>query len=116
MVAASISTAMKPPVCAENPDIQVNLEVENDELYIISAVHHGMGGFPMATQEDVLSLLSGGFDSGVASTSSSKRGCRVHYCFFNLGAPPTRSVSAQVAYYLWNKFGPSHRCVSPPST
>ncbi|MFQ2692360.1 tRNA uracil 4-sulfurtransferase ThiI [Aeromonas caviae] len=93
----------------KKPDIQVNLEVENDELYIISAVHHGMGGFPMATQEDVLSLLSGGFDSGVASYQFIKRGCRVHYCFFNLGGAAHEIGVKQVAYYLWNKFGASHK-------
>ncbi|MFM1684722.1 tRNA uracil 4-sulfurtransferase ThiI [Aeromonas salmonicida] len=93
----------------KKPDIQVNLEVENDELYIISAVHHGMGGFPMATQEDVLSLLSGGFDSGVASYQFIKRGCRVHYCFFNLGGAAHEIGVKQVAYYLWSKFGASHK-------
>ncbi len=93
----------------KKPDIQINLEVENDELYIISAVHHGMGGFPMATQEDVLSLLSGGFDSGVASYQFIKRGCRVHYCFFNLGGAAHEIGVKQVAYYLWNKFGASHK-------
>ena len=93
----------------KKPDIQVNLEVENDELYIISAVHHGMGGFPMATQEDVLSLLSGGFDSGVASYQFIKRGCRVHYCFFNLGGAAHEIGVKQVAYYLWSKFGAFHK-------
>ncbi len=34
--------------------------------------------------EDVLSLISGG-DSGVSSYMLMRRGCRVHYCFFNLG-------------------------------
>ncbi len=45
-VAASTST-VKPPVCAlKSPISRSNLEVENDELYIISAVHHGMGASP----------------------------------------------------------------------
>ncbi len=33
----------------------------------------------------MLSLISGGFDSGVSSYMLMRRGCRVHYCFFNLG-------------------------------
>ncbi|MGL5948376.1 MAG: tRNA uracil 4-sulfurtransferase ThiI [Aeromonas sp.] len=93
----------------KKPDVQINLEIENQDLYIISAVHHGMNGYPMATQEDVLSLISGGFDSGVASYQFIKRGCRVHYCFFNLGGAAHEIGVKQVAYYLWNKFGASHK-------
>jgi len=68
-----------------------------------------VGGFPIATQEDVLSLLSGGFDSGVASYMMIRRGCRTHYCFFNLGGAAHEIGVKQVAYYLWNKYGASHR-------
>lgn len=28
----------------------------------------GIGGYPVGTQEDVMSLISGGFDSGVSAT------------------------------------------------
>lgn len=45
----------------------------------------GIGGYPVGTQEDVMSLISGGFDSGVSSYMLMRRGCRVHFCFFNLG-------------------------------
>ena len=68
-----------------------------------------MGGFPIATQEDVLSLMSGGFDSGVASYQMIKKGARTHYCFFNLGGAAHEVGVKQVSYYLWNKFGASHR-------
>ena len=61
------------------------------------------------TQEDVLSLISGGFDSGVSSYMLMRRGCRVHYCFFNLGGAAHEIGVRQVAHYLWNRFGSSHR-------
>ncbi len=35
-----------------------------------------------------MSLISGGFDSGVSSYLHIKRGSKVHYCFFNLGPRP----------------------------
>ncbi|MCS5931828.1 hypothetical protein LNQ03_10200 [Klebsiella pneumoniae subsp. pneumoniae] len=38
----------------------------------------------------MLSLISGGFDSGVSSYMLMRRGCRVHYCFFNLGGAASR--------------------------
>ena len=65
-----------------------------------------------APQEDVLSLISGGFDSGVSSYMLMRRGCRVHYCFFNLSGAAHEIGVRQVAHYLWNRFGSSHRVPS----
>ncbi|ASA56599.1 tRNA uracil 4-sulfurtransferase ThiI [Vibrio gazogenes] len=89
------------------PDVVVRVEVSGEKLNQIIARHRGLGGFPLGTQEDVLSLISGGFDSGVSSYLHIKRGSKVHYCFFNLGGPAHEIGVKQVAYYLWNKFGSS---------
>ncbi|NOI23652.1 tRNA uracil 4-sulfurtransferase ThiI [Vibrio mediterranei] len=89
------------------PDVTVNIEVANDKLNQIIARHKGLGGFPLGTQEDVLSLISGGFDSGVSSYLHIKRGSKTHYCFFNLGGPAHEIGVKQVAHYLWNKYGSS---------
>ena len=91
------------------PDVTIRLEVKNKDLFIVTERHQGLGGFPIATQEDVLSLISGGFDSGVASYQMIKKGSRTHYCFFNLGGSAHEVGVKQVSYYLWNKFGASHR-------
>ncbi|MBR9858559.1 MAG: tRNA 4-thiouridine(8) synthase ThiI, partial [Gammaproteobacteria bacterium] len=93
----------------KNPDVQVNLELDGERLYLISQQHAGMGGYPIATQESVLSLMSGGYDSGVSSYQFIKRGSRVHYCFFNLGGAEHEAGVREVVYYLWKKFGSSHR-------
>ena len=50
-------------------------------VYSVCESIKGLGGFPLGTQNSVLSLLSGGFDSGVSSYDMIRRGCRVHYCF-----------------------------------
>ncbi|AUX92645.1 tRNA uracil 4-sulfurtransferase ThiI [Mixta gaviniae] len=92
-----------------NPQVTVNLEIENDRLLLVTGRYEGLGGFPIGTQEDVLSLISGGFDSGVSSYMLMRRGCRVHYCFFNLGGAAHEIGVRQVAHYLWNRFGRSHR-------
>ncbi|WP_437608763.1 tRNA uracil 4-sulfurtransferase ThiI [Erwinia sp. V71] len=92
-----------------HPEVTVNLEIENDRLLLITGRYEGIGGFPIGTQEDVLSLISGGFDSGVSSYMLMRRGCRVHYCFFNLGGAAHEIGVRQVAHYLWNRFGSSHR-------
>ncbi|MBD8511770.1 tRNA 4-thiouridine(8) synthase ThiI [Photobacterium sp. WH77] len=91
----------------KNPQVTVNIEVDGEKLNQVLARHKGLGGFPLGTQEDVLSLISGGFDSGVSSYLHIKRGSKVHYCFFNLGGPAHEIGVKQVAHYLWKKFGSS---------
>ncbi|SFC88365.1 tRNA uracil 4-sulfurtransferase ThiI [Pragia fontium] len=91
------------------PQVTVRLEIEDDRLILVQARYEGLGGFPIGTQEDVLSLISGGFDSGVSSYMLMRRGCRVHYCFFNLGGATHEIGVKQVAHYIWNRFGSSHK-------
>lgn len=91
------------------PEVTVNLEIEDDKLVLVTARYEGIGGYPIGTQEDVLSLISGGFDSGVSSYMLMRRGCRVHYCFFNLGGAAHEIGVRQVAHYLWKRYGSSHR-------
>ncbi|MFO6424372.1 tRNA uracil 4-sulfurtransferase ThiI [Motilimonas sp. KMU-193] len=93
----------------KNPDVQVLLEIDHQDLFIVKQRHEGLGGFPMGSQEGVLSLISGGFDSGVSSYIMMKRGMRVHYCFFNLGGAAHEIGVKQVAHHLWDRFGSSHR-------
>jgi tRNA uracil 4-sulfurtransferase len=91
----------------KNPDITVRVEVDYDHLHQVLHRHKGLGGFPLGTQEDVLSLISGGFDSGVSSYLHIKRGSKVHYCFFNLGGPAHEIGVKQVSHFLWKKYGSS---------
>lgn len=92
-----------------NPDVTVNLEIDDDHVLLVRSRFEGLGGYPVGTQEDVLSLISGGFDSGVSSYMLMRRGCRVHYCFFNLGGAAHEIGVKQVAHYLWSRFASSHR-------
>jgi thiamine biosynthesis protein ThiI len=92
-----------------NPEVTVRLEVRDSELFIIEERYEGLGGFPLSTVDDVLSLMSGGFDSTVASYLTIKRGLKTHFCFFNLGGAAHEIGVKQVALYLWEKYGVSHR-------
>ncbi|WP_299775989.1 tRNA uracil 4-sulfurtransferase ThiI [uncultured Pseudoteredinibacter sp.] len=96
-------------VSLKNADITVQLEVKDNQLFVVEARRQGMGGFPMGTQDSVLSLISGGFDSTVSSYLTLKRGLRTHYCFFNLGGREHEIGVKEVSFYLWNKFGSSHK-------
>ncbi|SFV64546.1 tRNA S(4)U 4-thiouridine synthase (former ThiI) / Rhodanese-like domain required for thiamine synthesis [hydrothermal vent metagenome] len=92
-----------------NPEVTIRIELLNNQLNIITTKHMGLSGFPLGTQGDILSLMSGGFDSTVASYLSMKRGIKTHFIFFNLGGVAHEIGVKQVALYLWNKFGSSHR-------
>lgn len=92
-----------------NPQVTVKLEVRDSQLYIIEQRYEGLGGFPLGTQDPVLSLISGGFDSTVSSYLTMKRGLKTHFCFFNLGGSAHEIGVKQVSLYLWEKYGISHR-------
>lgn len=92
-----------------NPEVTIRLELVNNQLNIITIKHPGLGGFPIGTQGDILSLMSGGFDSTIASYLTMKRGIKTHFIFFNLGGIAHEIGVKQVSLYLWNKFGASHR-------
>jgi thiamine biosynthesis protein ThiI len=91
------------------PEVKVSIELLHKQLNIITKRHQGMGGFPLGTQGDILSLMSGGFDSTVASYLTMKRGIKTHFLFFNLGGTAHEIGVKQVASYLWEKFGSSHK-------
>lgn len=93
----------------KNPEITVRIDIKNDRYFITKKRGEGLGGYPLGSQEPVLSLISGGFDSTVSSFLTMKRGIRTHFCFFNLGGHAHEMAVKEVAFYLWNRFGTSHR-------
>jgi len=93
----------------KNPEITINVELIHKQLNIITNRYQGLSGFPLGTQGDVLSLMSGGFDSTVASYLTMKRGLKTHFIFFNLGGIAHEIGVKQVAFYLWNKFGSAQK-------
>ncbi|RUM75277.1 MAG: tRNA 4-thiouridine(8) synthase ThiI [Sulfurovum sp.] len=92
-----------------HPEVTIRIELLNNQLNIITTKYKGLSGFPIGTQGDVLSLMSGGFDSTVASYLTMKRGLKTHFIFFNLGGMAHEIGVKQVALYLWSKFGSSHK-------
>lgn len=91
------------------PEVTVELEISRDALFVVSARHRGLGGFPVGSLDPVLSLLSGGFDSPVASYLTMKRGMRTHFVFFQLGGRDQELRVKEVALHLWQQFGGKQR-------
>ena len=104
-----LATYLANGVDLHNPEVTIRIELINNQLNIITTKHVGLAGFPLGTQGDILSLMSGGFDSTIASYLSMKRGLKTHFIFFNLGGIAHEIGVKQVALYLWSKFGSSHK-------
>lgn len=96
-------------VCLDNPEVLIHIEIENQIAYLSGEKHLGIGGYPVGSQGEVFSLISGGFDSGVSTYDVLHRGCRVNYLFFNMGGTAHEIGVKQESYFLWDRFASSHR-------
>ena len=65
------------PVDLTNPELTIYLEVRDGDAYIFHEKIQGPGGLPLGTQGKVISLVSSGIDSPVATYLMMKRGCQI---------------------------------------
>lgn len=65
------------PVDLTNPELTIYLEVRDNDTCIFHEKIEGPGGLPLGTQGKVISLVSSGIDSPVATYLMMKRGCQV---------------------------------------
>ncbi|WP_313514877.1 tRNA uracil 4-sulfurtransferase ThiI [Pseudomonas sp.] len=96
-------------ISLKQPEVEVRMEIRHERLFVIHHQHNGIGGYPLGSLEQTLVLMSGGFDSTVAAYQMMRRGLLTHFCFFNLGGRAHELGVMEVAHYLWDKFGKSHR-------
>src|SRR3989344_1885991 len=68
----------------KNPGFTAFVEVRKNKAYFFREKIPAPGGLPLGSEGKILSLISGGFDSAVASYLMMKRGCEVDFLFFNL--------------------------------
>lgn len=87
------------PVDLDEPEVEVNVEVDRSEIFASLAKHRGQGGLPVGTSGRALVLLSGGYDSPVAGYRAMRRGLRCDFVHFT-GAPYTNASSIYKAYAL----------------
>tara|TARA_Y100001960_G_scaffold179051_1_gene187777 strand:+ start:144 stop:1334 length:1191 start_codon:yes stop_codon:yes gene_type:complete len=70
-------------VSIKQSDVVVEVEIGHEQTVIFSQRTSGLRGLPVGCTGSVLSLLSGGIDSPVASFKMIRRGCRAHFIFFD---------------------------------
>ncbi len=83
IIGQQISDKFNTRVDLKNPDLSVFVEISED-VYIYFNKIQGLRGLPIDVSGNVLSLLSGGIDSPVASYLMMKRGCRVNFIHFHV--------------------------------
>lgn len=91
------------------PEVTINIELEQDKAFVVTNKYQGLGGYPVGSQGVALSLISGGFDSGVSTYKAIHRGMKVNYLFFNMGGTAHEIGVKQEAYFIWDRFGSSHK-------
>jgi thiamine biosynthesis protein ThiI len=90
---AHISKALNKKVSMK-PDITLYVEICEKEALLYTRKFDGVGGLPVGSSGKVVSLLSGGIDSPVASFLTAKRGCEVVFThFFNRIINPEQALS-----------------------
>lgn len=92
----------------KSPQVRVRIEVQDEHFHIAYRRHRGLGGYPLGSVENVMTLISGGYDSTVAAYLMMRRGLRSHFLFFNLGGTAHEVGVRQVVHYLWDQYGASH--------
>ena len=93
---AAIQAAYGSAVDLSDPDVTVYVEVVGPRAYIYADRHEGPGGLPVGVSGKVVSLLSGGIDSPVATYRILKRGAKAVLCHFH-SAPFTDRSSVRKA-------------------
>ena len=94
------------PVDLSRPDLKLRVELDAHGAYVHVRELDGAGGLPVGTSGRVVSLLSGGIDSPVASLLAMKRGLEVEFLHFS-GEPyldPSATVKAQAQARVLNGF------------
>jgi thiamine biosynthesis protein ThiI len=87
-----------------DPEVEVSVAVLDDGAYLVVDHQRGAGGLPLGTQDRVLCLVSGGFDSVVAAWMLMSRGCPVDFVHFSLNCAQSDHAIA-VARELWTRWG-----------
>ncbi len=106
-VERDLGTALLPGaarVDLSDPETTIFVEVDADQAYYFIANEAGAGGLPLGTEGRAVSLLSGGFDSPVASWRLLRRGVALDYVFCNLGGRQHELETLQIAKCLADRW------------
>lgn len=88
------NTEMK--VDVKTPKLKIYVEINKENTFIFAKKNKGIGGLPVGSAGKLISLISGGIDSPVASYMMMKRGGKVIFVHCMNGTLVTESAKAKV--------------------
>ena len=90
----------------KDPDVKVHVEIIKGSAYVFSRSDRGIGGLPVGSAGKVVSLMSGGIDSPVATWKLMKRGAVIVGVHFS-GAPVTDDASEYIVDDIAHALAPA---------
>ncbi|QBI18765.1 hypothetical protein ER308_03835 [Egibacter rhizosphaerae] len=92
----------------ESPEVEIKVELFGDTAWVVEREWPGPDGLPLGTQERVVSLLSGGFDSAVAAWMLMRRGAPTDFLHLMLECAQSDHATA-LAHHLVREWAPGTR-------
>lgn len=74
---AAVQAEFGTPVDLKNPEIEIFVEIAGGRIWVFTDAYRGFGGLPVGSSGKLVSLLSGGIDSPVASFLMMRRGAEL---------------------------------------
>ncbi|NIP32117.1 MAG: tRNA 4-thiouridine(8) synthase ThiI [Candidatus Dadabacteria bacterium] len=99
IVGSEIQEKFNLEVDLKNPDLPVYIEIA-DYAFIHFKKIKGLGGLPMGVSGRLLSLLSGGIDSPVASNQMMRRGCEVDFIHFHAFSGNKEALESKITEFV----------------
>jgi tRNA uracil 4-sulfurtransferase len=93
----------------DHPEVTVRVEVRDGAAAFFTDTLPAEGGLPVGVGGRALSLLSGGFDSAVASHLMLRRGVALDFLCLRLGGDPHERAAVSVANHLAMRWFPGAR-------
>lgn len=91
------------------PEVTAFVEVEPEAVHFFHDKVSGFGGLPVGVEGQAVSLLSGGFDSAVASWLMLKRGVQLDYVFCNMAGSAHRLGVLKVGKVIAERWSYGYR-------
>jgi thiamine biosynthesis protein ThiI len=92
-----------------DPEVTASVEIQPGKAYFFDRKLVGQGGLPIGVEGRAVSLISGGYDSAVASWLMLKRGVALDYLFCNLGGDAHREGVMRVVKVLADQWSYGYR-------
>lgn len=87
-----------------NPDHTFHIEIRDKKTYLFREIIPGLAGLPYGSQGKLISLISGGIDSPVATWLMMKRGCDIFPLYCDLSPFNTNAANRRVVEVLQKLF------------